>query len=83
MMYGSWGGWGWMVLMPLFWIALVGLIVWAVVAATRRPVGGAAEHQRRETPREILDRRFASGDIDAEAYTRARDQLTGTGRQSS
>jgi putative membrane protein len=80
MMYGGWGGWGWIMLMPLLWIALIGVIVWAVVRLTQRPPDQAAQPRRetpRETPREILDRRFASGEIDADAYTRARDTLAG------
>jgi putative membrane protein len=78
MMYGNWsGGWGWMMLMPLLWIALIGLIVWAVVRATQRPDGSASGAMRRETAQEILDRRFASGEIDAESYTQARERLAG------
>lgn len=81
MMYGGWGGWSWMMLMPLVWIALIGLIVWAVLALTqsgRRP-GIAPDYgrPRQETPQEILDRRFASGEIDADAYVEARDRLAG------
>jgi uncharacterized membrane protein len=33
----------------------------------------------RETPLQLLDRRFAAGEIDAEEYKRARDLLTGGG----
>lgn len=32
---------------------------------------------RRETPLQMLDRRFAAGEIDAETYTKARDLITG------
>ncbi|WP_406164682.1 SHOCT domain-containing protein [Streptomyces sp. NBC_00996] len=73
------GGWAWMAFMPLLWIALIGLVVWAVVHLTRRPAdrGGGTEHgwAPRETPEEILDRRFASGEIDADAYNEARKHL--------
>ena len=75
MMYGGWGGSGWMTLMPLLWVVLIGAIVWAVVALTRRPSDRTLPQPRRETPQEILDRRFASGEIDIDAYTQARDQL--------
>ena len=34
----------------------------------------------RETPLQVLDRRFAAGEIDAEEYKRARDLLTGGGK---
>jgi putative membrane protein len=78
MMYGDWGGWGgWIMLMPLLWIALTGVIVWAVVKVALRPADQAAEQPRRETPQEILDRRFASGEIDADAYSQTRTRLAG------
>ena len=35
-----------------------------------------------ETPLQILDRRFAAGEIDAEAYKRGRDLLTGSAPKS-
>jgi putative membrane protein len=76
MMYGGWSGWGWMMLMPVLWIVLIGLIVWAVIRLTQRPSNQAGA-PRQETPWEILDRRFASGEIDAETYRRARDTLAG------
>lgn len=75
MMYGSWGGWGWMMLMPLVWIALIGVIVWAAVRVIQR--GDRATPPARETPQEILDRRLASGEIDPDAYTKARAVLAG------
>jgi putative membrane protein len=81
MMYGGWGGGWWMMLMPLVWIALIGVIVWAAVrvAAPAGRTSSPADYgqPRRETPQEVLDRRFASGEIDADAYTRARDTLAG------
>lgn len=73
MMYGS--GWAWMMLMPLVWLALIAVMVWAVVRLVQRPGDGAHDPQRRETPQEILDRRFALGEIDADAYTQARAHL--------
>lgn len=82
MMYGNWNGWGWMMLMPLLWIAVLAVAVWAVVKLTRntddhmrRPVDDRSP--RRETPQEILDRRYASGEIDADVYTEARARLAG------
>ncbi|WP_338674844.1 hypothetical protein V1460_19010 [Streptomyces sp. SCSIO 30461] len=79
MMYWNGGGWAWMMFMPLLWIVLIGLVVWAVIRLTHQPTGhGNGPEQRwpqRETAEEILDRRFASGEIDAEAYTEARQRL--------
>jgi putative membrane protein len=76
MMGYGWGmgpaGW---IFMSLFWIALIGLVVWAAVEllpGTRAARG----HDRPEGPEEILDRRFALGELDAEQYRRARQELS-------
>jgi putative membrane protein len=82
-MRGDWygWGWGWMMLMPLLWIALIGVISWAVIRVVGRPSDRAADKPR-ETPQEILDRRFASGEIDADVYSEARDRLAGRWSES-
>jgi len=60
------GGWGMMGIGLLFWLVLLNLAVWVIVRTTRsgqpEPRGEAAE--------EILRRRFAAGEIDAEEYER-------------
>lgn len=69
-------------------VGMLALIVWAVRASGRTayPVGISPAHMvapptqpARETPLEILARRFASGEITAEEYQRARDLLGGDG----
>ncbi|MFB9180716.1 SHOCT domain-containing protein [Dactylosporangium sucinum] len=62
-------------LMTLLWIGLVALIVWAVVRLVQDRGGRGPARHHGETPLEILDRRFARGDIDAEAYERTRQTL--------
>jgi putative membrane protein len=79
MMYWN-GGWAWMAFMPLLWIALIGLVVWAVMRLTQQHSAGrhdATDSRKtpRETPEEILDRRLASGEIDVDTYTEARKRL--------
>jgi putative membrane protein len=73
--FHSMGAGGW-VLMALFWIAVVALIVWLIarLTATAADRPGAAD-RRSETPREILDRRLARGEIDQETYEQLREQL--------
>ncbi len=74
-MYGYGFGWAWMALMPLVWLGFAALLVWAAVrliGASQR--GGPGW----ETPEQILDRRYASGEIDAEAYAEARARLAGS-----
>ena len=73
MMGYGWGmGLGGWIFMGLFWFVVIGVIIWAAVALLpgRRPAGPDSER-----PEEILDRRFALGEIDAEQYRRARDEL--------
>jgi putative membrane protein len=67
------GGW---VLMALFWIAVVALIVWLIARFTATAADGPAGAERRsETPRQILDRRLARGEVDPETYEQLREQL--------
>lgn len=72
--------WGWgagvgMLMMILVWGGLIGLGVWAVARLTR----GESRPTAVESPRQILDRRLASGDIDAEKYAEARHLLESRG----
>ena len=60
-----------MIVMLLVWGSLIGLGVWAVARLTR----GDARPAPTETPRQILDRRLAAGEIDGEEYAEARRLL--------
>lgn len=76
-MYGNYAGWGWMmILMPLLWVGLIAVIVWAVVRFAGQPAGSTPP---RETPQEILDRRLATGEIDLDTYTSANEHLSARG----
>ncbi|MBI3688238.1 MAG: SHOCT domain-containing protein [Actinobacteria bacterium] len=65
---GSW------LFMGVFWVALLGLILYLVVRLL--PSGGRGTPAGRETPEEILSRRFARGEIDVETYQAQRATLT-------
>jgi putative membrane protein len=67
-------GVGWL-LMPLLWLGLIALIVWAVLRLTQDRGERGRVQQTVETPADILDRRFARGEIDDEAYRQAREAL--------
>jgi putative membrane protein len=69
---GMMGGFGGMGLMFLFWIVLFGLIIWAVVAAIRRPV---ESNGYADSALDILKRRYASGEINKEAYEEKKKDL--------
>ena len=80
-MHGGWG-WGWMslmmIVMALFWGAVIAGIVWAI----RGVASGAPAREpnaRHETPADILDRRFAEGDISEEDYRARRKLLASRG----
>lgn len=75
-MMGWYGGMGWLswLFMGGFWLALLALVVWLVVRllpSGDRPAapGGV------ESPEDILDRRFAGGEIDEQTYTAQRAAL--------
>ena len=60
--------------MGLFWLILLGLIVWLVI----RLLPGSSEPPTRnpgESAVEILDRRMANGEIDMEAWQAQRAAL--------
>lgn len=83
--YGGWGmmgpgmmgAYGFMWLMPIFWIVILGLIIWAIVAV----VGRSGESRGQGTPGtdsalEILKQRYARGEISKEEYEQKRKDLT-------
>ncbi len=64
------GGWWRWVFGPLMMLAVVALIAWAVVAATRAARTGPAAPTGpvARTPRDILAERYARGEIDTDEY---------------
>jgi putative membrane protein len=80
-MHGDDVGTGWMIVMMvvmlLFWAAVILGIVWLVR-------GGATGNwslpaRRSETPTDILERRFAEGEISAEDYRERREVIANGG----
>jgi putative membrane protein len=71
-------GWGgpWFLFFPLFWIAVVVFVLWLL----RRgrwggPWRGGPGYRHRQSAAEVLEHRFARGEIDDEEYRRRRDVL--------
>jgi putative membrane protein len=76
--------------MALFWVAVIVLVVWAVrELAGRRPAhtgglqtGGptapAGARTATETPLQILERRYANGEIEREEFLRRKEDLSST-----
>jgi putative membrane protein len=63
------GGFMW-----IFWILLIAVIWWAVRFASGRE-GGSTEKQK--SALEILDERYAKGEIEREEYEQKRNDLRG------
>jgi putative membrane protein len=72
---------GWMIVMMiamvLFWAAIILGVVWLVRGASG---GWRWRGERKETPSEILDRRFAEGAISVEDYHQRREVIAGGAR---
>ena len=72
---GMMGGFGFMFLMPVLWLVVVGLIVWGVVAAVRRPGEGDRTSRSSDAPLEILKRRYARGEVTKEEFDARKKDL--------
>lgn len=83
---GGWGVGNWLLMgfgMLLFWALVVAGIVWLVQYATNRPTSGEyrvsldkSTSSARPNAREILDERYARGEISDEEYRTRRGTLT-------
>ncbi|MCD2104611.1 SHOCT domain-containing protein [Rhodococcus erythropolis] len=71
-------GWGVWVLMGIAMIIFWGVVVVGVLALFRQSRTNRTPAER--SPQEVLDGRFARGEIDAEEY-RARKAILGPGRE--
>ena len=69
---GSGAGW---IVMLLVWGSLIVFGIWVVTRLTR----GDSPPPASETPRQILDRRLAAGEIDGEEYAETRRLLESRG----
>lgn len=68
---GGMGAGGWLLMIGL-WGGFIAVVVWAVTRLF--------PSERRREADDVLDRRFAAGEIDADTYRQTREQLAGTRR---
>ncbi len=67
-------GWGMMGLLGLIPLLIIGLIVYAVIALTQNKYSNKREH---DEALDILNQKFASGEISEEEYTRKKKIIKG------
>ena len=74
----GWGGmpFGGMIGMVVLWALLIAAIVWAVLRLLPGRHAAPGPGPAQDSPEEILDRRFARGEIDLETYQAQRDALS-------
>ena len=72
---GMIGGFGIMFLMPILGIVILGLIIWAVVAAIRKPGESSSPTGSADSALEILKRRYARGEITKQEYEERKKDL--------
>jgi putative membrane protein len=73
------GSLGWLG-MGVFWLVLVGLIVWLVLRLLPGRRDGGTTRDTGESTLDILDRRMAKGEIDTQTWQAQRAALTGATR---
>ena len=81
--YGDgWAGFFLMLFWVAVWLGLVALVVWAIMRSLNRQATAYRLHEwriRSDEPSalEILNRRYARGEIDATTYEQMRERLEG------
>ena len=82
--YGGWGmmgpgvmgGFGWMWLMPIFFIIFWGLVIWGIVALVRGLSGSrGSDSSTTDSALEVLKKRYARGEINKEEYEEKKKDL--------
>ena len=73
---GMMGGFGWMWLMPIFFIIFWGLVIWGIVALVRGRNGSrGSDSSKADSALEILKKRYARGEINKEEYEEKKKDL--------
>lgn len=70
MHFDGWGWWGMHLFWWLFWVALI-IFFFGLFT----PVSRKAARERRTTPLEILQRRYAAGEISTQEYEERKQRL--------
>ena len=68
-MGGMWFGW-------IFWIAVVGVIVWAILRFTQKQTYPKSNTQNEKSPLDILKERYAKGEITKAEFDKMKKDLS-------
>ena len=71
----GWGGWLVMTIVLILLVTLVALAFLALFRGTAAPGGRSEQRRGRSSADELLDERFARGEIDEEEYRRRHEAL--------
>lgn len=74
------GGMGFMALGMTLWILLLAVLIWALITWLNRPWGEPGERRailspKESTEREILEQRYAGGEVEYATFQQMREQL--------
>ncbi len=79
-MWHAHDGMGWWMVFGSVWVVLFWvLIAWLIYSVFARGGRGSEERRRDETPMEIAERRYASGEISREEFEQIRETLRSGG----
>jgi putative membrane protein len=59
----------------IFWLVIIGLIVWLIVRGSNRPYTNHNMHREKENPLNIIKLRYAKGEITKEEYETLKKDL--------
>ena len=65
--------------MMLFWVAIIGLVIWGVIRLT---TGKSERRDTSESPMDILRKRLALGEITREQFEELQESLLGSGKST-
>ena len=69
-------GFGWMFLMGIFWIVIIGLVIWGISVLLHRSNNPERTVTRPDSPLEILKKRYAQGEIDKDEFEAKKKDLS-------
>jgi putative membrane protein len=72
----SWGGMALMTVSMLFWLAVIGLFLFLLMRWLSLATGAMPTPRVSPSARQLLEQRYARGEIDEATFQRMRDQLT-------